>query len=172
MVQRLTGTQPIAVGVRCAVDQRAVVSVSLLTETESLRASGFLGASSRTLWAPHLPSAGMPGSDPGSIGWGVSGQAWVSDRDPVSSALNRLSLWQAVKIRTGCFQASLIQTTYGFGAWKHPLRAIVDGKFDDCGSFNTRTLGSAGAGTMKIARFMFALTLSGANAPFAPRGRA
>ena len=85
-----TGTQPFAVGVRCAVDQRAVVSVSLLTDTESLRASGFWGASPRALWAPHLPSAGMPGSDPGSIGWGVSGQAWESDRDPVSSALNRL----------------------------------------------------------------------------------
>ena len=57
----LTGTQPFAVGVRCAVDQRAVVSVSLLTDTESLRASGFWGASLGTLWAPHLPSAGMPG---------------------------------------------------------------------------------------------------------------
>ena len=133
-----------------------------LTDTESLRASGFLGASRGTLWAPHLPNVGMPGPNPGSIGWGVSGQAWVSDRDPVSSALNRSSSDAPVKIRTGCFQASLIQTTYGFGAWKHPLRAIVDGKFDDCCKFNTRTLGSAGAGTVELARFMFALTQAAA----------
>ena len=86
----------------------------------------------------------------------------------MSSALNRSSSDVPVKIRTGCFQASLIQTTYGFGAWKHPLRAIVDGKFDDCCKFNTRTLGSAGAGTVELARFVFALTLSGASRPSLP----
>ena len=92
----------------------------------------------------------------------------------MSSALNRSSSDAPVKIRTGCFQASLIQTTYGFGAWKHPLRALPYDEIMGRGTMNTQTLNVAGVGTVELG--LFALTLSGSGtkvpAPFAPRGRA
>ena len=61
---------------------------------------------------------------------------------------------QAVKIRTGCFQASHIQTTYGFGAWKHPLRALPYDEIMGRGKMNTQTLNVAGVGTMRLGLFV------------------